>query len=281
MSAPNSEYLVLIFASMILMLFLAGFIVSALHLYQRKQIAFQKNLAEIKRSHEKHLLETKLEIQEQTFRDISREIHDNISAGLTLSKLHLHALAGPGIPAEPQKNIALCMDLITRAIRDLRNIARSFDADTVVREGLQSAIENRICSLRNTGLFNIEYRVAGMARFLEPDVVLICFRIVQESLNNIIKHSKARNIQLSLFYRDTTLELKIEDDGIGLPAEKLQAGSGLRNIRQRASLLNGKCKITGIPGKGTSIQINIPFDTHHPLNHSNEQTNNADQDRTR
>lgn len=263
MAASSPEYLILLFASTVLMLCLAGFIISVLHLYQQKQIVFQKNIADIKRSHEKHLLETKLEIQEQTLQDICREIHDNIFATLTLSKLHLHMLTGPQAPADPQQNIALSMDLITRAIRDLRNLSRSFDMEMITREGLLHAIENRLRSLRNTGYFHVEYRVEGKVRFLSADMALVCFRIIQESLNNIIKHSSAHNILLALLFHDSSLELRIEDDGIGLPEGKLQTGSGLRNIHQRASLLGGRCEITGTAGKGTSVRINIPLQVNH------------------
>lgn len=277
MSAPGPEYLILTFASIILILFLSGLIIAALHRHQQSLLAFRKNIAQLKHLHEKQLLETRIELQEQTFREISTEIHDNISPGLILSKLHLHTLTATGAPPEQQKNLGLSMELITRAIRDLRNIARSFDAETIIREGLLPAIESRLNNLNNTGLFHIEYQVAGTVRLLEPRVALSCFRIIQEALNNIVKHSRASNLLLSLAFHDTSVELRIEDDGIGMETWKMYAGSGLRNIRQRASLLKAGCEITSAPGRGTSIRINIPLTTDHPLNYRNEQRKNADQ----
>ncbi|HRE51114.1 MAG TPA: ATP-binding protein [Flavitalea sp.] len=247
-----------------LILLLSGFIMTILFLHKRKQFLFRQNIEDIKVSHEKNLLRTQLEIQEQTLMNVSRDIHDNISLSLTLSKLYLNSLSYAD-PAEIPEKISISASLIGEAIQNLSNISKSLNTDIINHFGLLKAIENEIAALRKTGLFEIQYEVSGIPVFMECQKELILFRIVQEAFNNIIKHAQAKKISLHLRYGASQLELQVSDDGIGFSPEhihtcrKTKPTAGLNNIRQRTKMLNGACCIDNIPGSGAAIKISVPF----------------------
>jgi two-component system NarL family sensor kinase len=264
MSDQNISVIELVIATTALILLLAGFIITILYLYQKKQLLFQKDIEEIKLDHEKNILQTQLEIQEQTLQYVSRDIHDNIALGLTLSKLHLNTLNYPE-PAPYQDKINLSINLIGDAIQSLSNISKSLNADIIKTFGLLKAVENEIVNIEKTGLFKIEYLVTGTPVFLDSKIELVIFRIIQESLNNIIKHSRAENVRIMLNYDISHLILSVTDDGIGFlfnkahELKKCPGGAGLNNIQQRAKMIDSECRIVSKTSEGTMIVITTPL----------------------
>ncbi|MBL7735218.1 MAG: hypothetical protein JNL51_07160 [Chitinophagaceae bacterium] len=247
-----------------LILLLSGFIITILFLHKKKQFLFQQNMEDIRISHEKNLLRTQLEIQEQTLMNVSRDIHDNISLSLTLSKLHLNSLPYAD-PADIPEKINISASLIGEAIQNLSNISKSLNTDIINHFGLLKALENEVGALKKTGLYEVQYEISGTPVFMECQKELILFRIVQEAFNNIIKHARAKKISLHLQYDTSRLALQVRDNGIGFSIEDIQADkkikltAGLNNIRQRAKMLNGDCCIDSIPGAGVAIKISVPF----------------------
>lgn len=108
-------------------------------------------------------------------------------------------------------------------------------------------------------MYSIRLKITGESVFMEGRRELILFRIVQEALNNIIKHAEATEIMIELFFTEDALELQIKDNGKGFIKEKLQSGNGFINMQNRARSLNGICEINSQPGTGTSITIKIPL----------------------
>ena len=264
MRNQNTEIIVFIFATTILILLLAGFIVTILFLYQKKQISFEKNLEEMKLDHEKNLLITQLEIQEQTFQNISREIHDNIGLSLTLAKLNLNTL-NLDDPYNSKEKINSSISLISESITNLSDISKSLNSEIISTHGLLKALEMEIGILNKAGVYHIEYEITGIPVFLECQKELILFRIIQEAFNNIIKHARAKNISLFLDYSNTQMNLCIVDNGIGFSNEQIERNrstkimAGLNNMRQRAKMINGDCSIESIIDKGTVIKVQVPL----------------------
>ena len=214
--------------------------------------------------HEKNILSTQLEIQEQTFHNISQEIHDNISLSLTLAKLHLNTFNMKIMPTENDL-IGSSIDLISKALADLNDISKSLDSELIESHGLIPAIEFEAELMRKIGQHNIDFLVSGEPSYMESGKELIIFRMIQETCNNILKHAAARNIYIKLSYQEDKLEINICDDGKGFDPEEVsrkksvRSNAGLKNIQNRASILNGKTLINSQPGKGTSITFEIPL----------------------
>ncbi len=272
MPDQNIHLIRLIITTTAIILLLAGFIITLLYLYQEKQLDQQKDMEEIKSVHEKQILQTQLEIQEQTLQEVSRDIHDNIALGLTLSKLNLNTLNYQD-GSRFQDKIELSVNLIGEAIRNLNNISKSLNADLLKQYGLHNAIENEIGNLEKTGKFRIEYNITGAPVFLESKTELVIFRILQEALNNIIKHSYATRIAVILDYDATRLDMSITDNGRGFSfneinsAARRSAGSGLNNIQQRARTIGSECRIVSKVGEGTMIRIITPLSADEEKNY--------------
>ena len=152
------------------------------------------------------------------------------------------------------------MELISEAINDLSDISRSMSSEIVLNNGLIKALEFETAQLQKSGLYKIELSVTGEIIFLDANKELVLFRIVQEALNNIVKHAHANRIRIGLHFNNDSLGLYIADNGKGFSCDEgSEQGIGLINMKKRASILNGICTINSQPDIGTNINIKIPF----------------------
>lgn len=272
MQNSYAEAITLMFSTTLLILLLAGFILTILFQYQKKQFLFQRDIEEIKLTHENDVLQTQLNIQERTLQSVSREIHDNIALSLTLSKLHLNTLAYPG-PVPREEKMRLAISLISDAIKNLSNLSKSLNGEVISRLGLLKAVEHEVSSIRQTGVLEAACEVSGSPVFLQPHIELAIFRIIQESLNNVIKHAGARQVRVGLHYAGNHLSVSVEDDGKGL--DNFETGQmlsqslccGLTNMKQRAKTAGGDCKLISTPGRGTQVVLTVPISHPTTINH--------------
>ncbi len=217
----------------------------------------------LRNEYDETILKTQLEIQEQTLKTISEEIHDNIGQALSLAKLKLNTLKydQPDLLVE---KINDSRELVSKAIRDLRDLSRSLNTDSIASMGLVRALEQELDIFRKSG-FQTTLYTEGEIQKMEPQKELILFRIVQESLNNIIKHADARTIRVTALYTEHELDLQVEDDGKGAASGQLDMDEnsfkslGLRNMHNRAKMIGGGFSIHSVPGNGTIIKLNIPL----------------------
>lgn len=254
----TKEIIIFVVICTLLLLVLIAFITIIIYKYQQKQHAYFKNVEELKSVHKNDLLQTQIEMQEQTFQNISREIHDNIGQKLTLAKLHLNTL-NPTLAGENTEKVQSAVEMIGEAIIDLSDISRSMSADLVLQNGLLKALDFEVNQLSKLGLFKIKLQVSQQTSFLDPRSELIIFRIAQEAINNILKHSSATEINISLQYSGSALIMEIKDDGVGFSPAQNRNGTGLLNMTKRASLLGGTCTICNSEIRGACIIIKIPI----------------------
>lgn len=257
MSENQGILKLLIFATSVIFLLLMVAFALLLNLLQNRQIRFRDKLSEMNTDYEKSLLNTRIEIQEETLQHISREIHDNIGLSLTLAKLDLNTLEIEPHPANRQK-ILHSIDLISKSIIDLSNLSRGMNADLIRNNGLLKTLEDEIQRINLTGKTRFELQVQGQPSFLDTEKELILFRIVQEGMNNILKHAQAALATLTFDYTETGLTLRITDNGIGATLQPIAQGSGLLNMQARTRLLNGSFEFNSSPA-GTEIRIAIPI----------------------
>ena len=205
------------------------------------------------------LLQTQLEIQEQTLKNISQEIHDNIGQALSLAKLNLNTMPSTNDEVLQQK-IQNSKELVSKAIVDLRDLSRSLDTDYVQEMGLQRAIEYELEMIKKTGTVETSMIIEGAMFRLEKQKELILFRIVQETFNNILKHAGAKTINVYINY-GTAFTLVIKDDGKGVNLDPLNEGKnknfglGIRNMHSRAKLIGAEFNMKSVIGKGTEVEI--------------------------
>lgn len=263
MRTANSSVILFAIASTILLLFLLAFIAALLFLYQKKNLLYIKEVEDITNRYEKNLLQTKLEIQEQTFLNISREIHDNIGLALTLAKLNLNTIDLNNIQ-KTSEDIKDSVQLITKSIIDLKDISQSLNSDIIENVGLYSIIKTEIDRINRHGKFTVDFKENGTAVHLDGQKELILFRIVQEALNNTLKHSQGSHVWVDLCYTENNLELSIRDDGAGFDKNSFENSnmnghSGITNMQSRADVLNATLFIDTSPACGTTVSIKTPY----------------------
>jgi signal transduction histidine kinase len=165
-------------------------------------------------------------------------------------------------PSQPLEEIR---DILAEAINDLRNMSRSLHADQITPLDLTAAIEKELQRLNKTGLLNTSFTVKGEITQIDSSRKLILFRMIQEILQNIIKHSKSTAVNINLDFQKDFLILNIQDNGSGfdvnekLKSASLDKGSGLLNLRNRANALQASMSIKSQPYEGTCITIKFPL----------------------
>ena len=236
-----------------LFLLLGFFMIMFVYLHKQKQIKNKIEKEQMQLYYNQELLKTQLEIQEQTLRNISQEIHDNVGQVLSLAKLNLNTM-DLSKTEQLKDKIDNTLEQVSKAINDLRDLSKSFNTDTIASIGLLRAVEYELEMIRKAGSLQPNFEVTGAARKIEPQRELILFRIVQEVLNNIIKHAAATQINVTATYTEKQLELTIADNGKGFELsadaknESIATGLGIGNMNNRARLIGPASALTALRG---------------------------------
>jgi two-component system NarL family sensor kinase len=239
-----------------------AFIIVYIFIYNRRKKRHIEEKEMMKLTFDSELIKSQLEVQEQTMQTIGADLHDNIGQLLSLTSLTLNSIELDNQPKARQK-IDAAIDLTVRSIKEMRLLGKLLQGDQLMVLGLTEAIRYEVNFMERSGHFEISYTIEGEPPANNnPDKDLIVFRILQEILNNIIKHAIATEININLEYLSDRLKLEVSDNGIGFNADDLpaqQSGMGLHNIRKRAGIIGGEVSINSAPGGGTQIIITIPY----------------------
>jgi len=250
----KSSLLIFILLVVFILISLVLFIGFLIYLYQKKQTQHNQRINNLKVIHENDKLKAQIQVQESTFQFISREIHDNIGQKLSLAKLQLNTLS-----LSENGIVQNVVQILTETLNDLRDLSRSMSSEFIANNGLIKTIENEISQLNKSEQYNFKLTITGSSIFLKQEKDVFIFRIVQESLANIIKHAEATQIHISLYYAKKYLQVEIADNGVGFnPYEKLDS-NGIKNITSRARLLDGVAEFISVPGNGTIVKVKIPI----------------------
>jgi signal transduction histidine kinase len=152
--------------------------------------------------------------------------------------------------------------MLDSSIQEMRRVAHNMMPEMLIKYGLDTALKEFCDEIDRTGIIHVNYQSVGVTDMgLENSTAVIVYRIVQELVNNTLKHAHAKNllIQLHQSVQEKLLAVTVEDDGNGFDTERLKQsdGMGWRNIQNRVEFLKGKVDILSSPGKGTSVMIEI------------------------
>lgn len=259
---PNDQYqevLTVIVVGVTVFLALVGTIVFTMLYYQKKKFQHIDEKRTMVENYQRQLLQSRLEMQEETFNTISREIHDNVGQLLSLAKVQLniaqqHNLTDTVLLDDIKANIG-------QAMTDLRDIAKSLSSERLQLTPLSQAVEQELQRIGRNGVFSCTSHIQGHERPLPEQRKVIVFRIIQESLQNILKHAEADEIHIDFDFALHELHIVLRDNGIGFDVQKVgQGGLGIQNITHRASLIGGKASVRSTAGLGTTITLTIPYD---------------------
>ncbi|MFN6552788.1 histidine kinase [Mycolicibacterium septicum] len=200
-----------------------------------------------------------LAAQENERQRIARELHDEIGQTLTVALLTLKR-AVDRAPASIHAELSDAQEIVRASLDEVRDIARRLRPDALEDLGLHSAL-NALCNdfAQASGIAVVKH-IALQSDRLRPDVELVCYRIAQEGLTNVARHSGARKVWVDLHTGEGELTLRVADDGCGgIATEPMREGAGINGMRERALLVNAALTISSPPGGGTEVRLVIPL----------------------
>lgn len=248
----------LLLAGSIITFVLALAVVVFVVFYQRRLYDQRMKVAAMRSSQKKEQLHAALTAQEQERARIAKDLHDEVGATLSTAKLLLSNL--PGRETEMHRSIE---SLVTRSIGNLRSISHNLLPPNLQDFGLVKTIEAHGKLLKQGSGIEIDFRHNLISR-LDEAIEVQLYRIVQELINNTLKHAEASSITLSLLKDGDKISLQYKDDGKGFDQKKvMQNGLGLRNLENRMEMLSAEGDIYSKPGEGTGFNMSLNLRTTH------------------
>lgn len=219
-------------------------------IFQKKKNLLLVKQLEDKKNFEKEIIETQIEIREQTLRNISWELHDNIGQLLTLAKIQLQKINDDSDKTKDLK------DNLTNILVEIRALSKVTNPDYIDKINLEDAVQIEIDRFNRLNYIESKLTVTGNPFPLNPKVEIILFRILQEFFSNTIKHSRASKLEVSINFGVKELHIIAEDNGKGFDSqEDNKNGIGINNMINRGKLIEAQIQVTSTPNVGTKLSI--------------------------
>jgi signal transduction histidine kinase len=219
-------------------------------------LTIQQLLSDLSKGVERDVLRRVVEAQEAERRRLARELHDEAGQTLTSMLIGLKALEEKTDP-DSRDVVSSLRDAVVDTLRGLRRIVVELRPKALDDLGLVPALEALTTDFAQRTGVDIQFEAGSFPR-LPAEAESALYRIVQEGLTNVVRHSHARHASVSLSSNDDRLRLLIDDDGRGFDVANTNGGFGLEGIGERAHLLGGRFTVTSTPGRGTSLVVEVP-----------------------
>lgn len=199
-----------------------------------------------------------LEGQEKERFRIARDLHDGLGSLLSSVKAHFSNIENEIKQLEKISVFEKAQKMMDNAVEEVRRISQNLMPPILTTQGLPNALRNLVADFGITNNLEISIDIQKMEERLEINKEIVLYRVSQELLNNIRKHSKAKNVEINLYGLDKNVQLIVEDDGIGFDSSKSSKGIGLISLRSRVELLGGHLELDTAINEGTTVSISIP-----------------------
>lgn len=256
MPEKQEDILVTIIISSVFFVLLAVFLLVMLYLFLRKQRQNQKEKEEMKNRFEQTIIKSQLEIQNQTLNYIGSEIHDDTAQVVYLSMLRIANLKEKVDEKEKEE----IYNFLKKVWNDLRNISHSLINNNFHQIGFIESLEQLLHNINKTGKYQSFLTIDEDVNLdlLDKSVDVILYRMIQEVINNTLKHASCDKIKVHIGKQNEQIKVEIEDNGIGFNKEDIKQdnpGVGLNNIFSRAKLINATVHIDSVINQGTTFTI--------------------------
>ncbi|MCH5598368.1 sensor histidine kinase [Niabella ginsengisoli] len=249
-----SNDIVVILGASVFLLLITLFIIVLLMAYKKRDYKHLKEKRLLEEDFNSQLLHSQIEVQEQTFSQIGKELHDNVGQLLSTSRM-LIGLAERKLKTPPDA-LLTANATIGEAINELRSLSKSLDKDWLSQFNLIDNLKTEVIRMNAGSSIKVSLEIQS-----EPDMPssrqIILFRIIQEAIQNALKHSSCDHIAIHLNKNNRHIEIIVADDGSGFKTGIFNKGMGLKNMQYRTKLLGGSIRYQSTE-KGTSIIILIP-----------------------
>lgn len=250
-----SENITIILGASILLLLILLFIVMLVMAYLKRDLKHLKEKETMEADFEKQLLQSQLETQEETLNQLSTEIHDNVGQLLNSTKL-LIGLTQRALQ-QPPETLAMADDTLAKAIQEIRSLSKSLNKEWLRQFNFIENLEAEIARINAARSLQIQlFRPEALSLMADEQIIL--FRIVQEVLQNAIKHAQAKKIDITIKENNRKLSICVADDGTGFDEAVILKSVGILNIKHRTHLLGGTVQWQSAINNGTSVTIQLP-----------------------
>jgi len=247
------------------MLFLAITLIIFIIFHQRRVILYQLQLQQMEAEQQKMLLRASIELQEEERQRIAADLHDDAGPLLATARLYLTENMVNQDKGSQLQTIFNIKDIIDEAITLIRNISHSLMPPTLKNFGLESAVNDFFQKINSAGTLDVKCRFNDYQIRLKPEKELLVFRVIQELINNILKHSNSTFIHLTEHDAEENIMIRLLHDGNGLTQDdfikmsKKSAGLGLKNIQSRLKVILGDIYFEQDASRTFyKVSINIP-----------------------
>jgi signal transduction histidine kinase len=255
----DQDDFVIIFTVILLIIVLTMILVYVIFIRKKTNLLIEQKEKDL--HFEKELATSQVEMKEQTLNYIGQELHDDLGQKLSVVRLRQNQLI-PKLTNAEKEELSELNELLGECIQDVRNLSKTLITEQIIHFGLIESIEREIERIKKLRLLTIEFISQKNDIDITPKHGLILFRIIQESINNILKHSRAKNVDIKLEDDHNTLQITITDNGKGFNTNIINDGSGLKNMELRAKLIHAEFSIHSKLEEGTKTTItyhkNVP-----------------------
>jgi signal transduction histidine kinase len=246
-----------ILANVILLILIAGIIIFVFQ-YRKRKILHEKEKLLIEEKHKLDLLHTQVQAQEQTMQFIGREIHDSVAQKLTLATIYTQKLEYENKAPAINDNLKRISSVINDSLEELRDLSRTLADNKMHETKLTDLLFFECGRVNDTGICKAVLE-ADVKQEISVTVKSFLLRIVQEFMQNSLKHAEGDLITIKVEDTADGLRLFAADNGKGFNSSNMQSrGIGLGNMKRRVHLIGGIFNLQSEPGKGTRLEISIP-----------------------
>lgn len=244
---------VIVIAAIAIPVTLVIIVIVLFSVFTRRKNRLLQEQEKAKKVFDRELAESQIEIREETLRNISWELHDNIGQLMTLAKIQAQmAQERPELLSEVSETIGTGID-------ELRALSKLINPEALKSLSLPEALSLEIERFNRLKFIAASLKVEGEVLPIEGNIQIIIFRILQEFFSNTIKHSRASTLNVVLNYSDSFLNISAADNGVGFDQADNFMGIGLKNMETRAQLINSTLKINSIKDQGTTLSLTYSY----------------------
>lgn len=250
------EIQIVIITSTVVLFTVLIIVITLFSLLQKKKVSFILREKEQEKQFEEILNNSQIEIRENALKNIAWELHDNVGQLLSLAKMQLNILQ-PNLADANADKVQEIGNLIGETLQEIRSLSKTLNPEVINNMGLRQAIENDIDRFNKLKFLDAKFEVTGEEYDISKKDVIILFRILQEFFSNTIKHSQATSLVVKIDYAPKQVILCAKDNGKGFDIATAKMGSGLINMKSRATLIKTKLNHTS-NASGTKIELIYP-----------------------
>ena len=255
MQREEIQLLIISFSIVLFTLLLTVFILFVF--FQKKKTKFLMDKLEAELLFQSELTKSKIEIKEQTLTNVSRELHDNVGQILSVALMQMNILIENNANYSTSELLKI-KDLVTKSLNEIRLLSKIMNGDLFLNTNFIAAVTEDLDRIKALKKIKCKVNINGEIQKINTEHETIIYRILQESISNILRHSHSDTITINILFTRNNCQIDIIDTGKGFNLKENSKGTGLSNIKMRADLIGAKFDIYS-DKKGTVLMINYPI----------------------